>query len=66
MKNEIIVTPQNGVRLIHNPGSKKKKKDYRIFVGYFFQITFTWNKFKCEKFNSLISNNSCDNGEFSH
>jgi hypothetical protein len=54
MKNEIIVTPKNGAGLIHNWGSKKRKNDSRTFVGYFFQITFTWNKFKCEKLNSLI------------
>jgi hypothetical protein len=35
MKNEIIMTPKNGVGLIHNWGSKKRKNDSRTFVGYF-------------------------------
>ncbi len=42
------------VGLIHSWGSRKKKKDYKTFVGLLFaNLTFIWNKFKWEKLNNL-------------
>jgi hypothetical protein len=38
---------------------QKRKKTLGLLWGYFLQITFIWNKFKWEKLNSLILNNSC-------
>jgi hypothetical protein len=45
---------------------KKGKRILGSLWGYFLQITIIWNKFKWEKLNNPIKNNSCDNGEFSH
>jgi hypothetical protein len=45
---------------------KKGERTIGLLWGYFLPITFTWNKFKWEKLNSPIYNNSCGGGEFSH
>jgi hypothetical protein len=39
---------------IHSWGTKKGKKNSRICLSYFLQITFTWNKLKQEKLNNPI------------
>jgi hypothetical protein len=44
---------------------KQGKGTLGLLWDYFLQITFTWKKFKWEKLNNPIQNDSYD-GEFSH